>query len=58
MADVTLIIGAVALFIAAFATWYTVWHRRLESAFERVPVGAGRAVHVLRQGISLEGDAR
>jgi hypothetical protein len=58
MAEVTLIIGSIALFITAFATWYTVWHRRVESSFERVPVGTGRAVHVLRQGVSLEGDAR
>jgi hypothetical protein len=58
MAEITLIIGSVALFVMAFASWYTVWHRRVESSFERVPVGTGRAVHVLRKGISLEGDGR
>jgi hypothetical protein len=58
MAVLTLVIGSVSFFLAAFATWYTVWHRRVESCFERVPVGAGRAVHVLRHGVSLDGDAR
>jgi hypothetical protein len=49
----TLIIGSVALLGAGFATWYSVWHRRVESAFERVPVAPGRTVHVLRQGVTL-----
>lgn len=54
MATLTLIIGSIALFVAAFATWYTVWHLRIESRFERIPVGHGRTVHVLRRGASLE----
>ena len=58
MAVLTLVIGSVSFFVAAFAAWYTVWHRRVESCFERVPVGTGRPVHVLRKGVSLEGDAR
>ena len=58
MAAITLVIGAVALFVTAFASWYTVWHRRMESSFERVPVATGRVVHVLRKGVSLEGDGR
>jgi hypothetical protein len=58
MAAITLIIGSVAFFVTAFASWYTVWHLRMESSFERVPVGAGRVVHVLRRGVSLEGDGR
>ncbi|HWD54499.1 MAG TPA: hypothetical protein VG346_05220 [Acidimicrobiales bacterium] len=58
MALFTLVIGSVFLFLAAFAAWYTVWHRRVESCFERVPVETGRAVHVLRKGVSLGGDAR
>ncbi len=53
MATLTLIIGSVALFAGAFATWYTVWHLRLESRFERIPVAEGRSAHVLRQGVSL-----
>lgn len=58
MAMLTLVMGAVALFVGGFATWYTLWHRRVESCFERVPVGAGRSVHVLRQGVSVEGSQR
>ena len=41
-----------------FAVWYTVWHRRVEAAFERVPVERGRSVHVLRQGVTLDRDSR
>jgi hypothetical protein len=58
MAVLTLVVGSVSFFVAAFAAWYTLWHRRVESCFERVPVGAGRAVHVLRKGVLLEGDGR
>ena len=54
----TLIIGSTAFFVAAFAAWYTLWHRRLESSFERVPVRSGRTVHVLRQDADLPGDPR
>ena len=53
MATLTLIIGSIATFAGVFATWYTVWHLRIESRFERIPVGDGRSVHVLRQGGSL-----
>ncbi len=56
MAELTLIIGSVVMFVAGFAAWYTLWHRRVEAAFERVPVGPGRSVHVLRQGVSLGRD--
>ena len=58
MATLTLIIGSIALLAGAFATWYTVWHLRIESRFERIPVGDGRSVHVLRQGVALGGDRR
>ena len=53
MATFTLIIGSIALLVGTFATWYTVWHLRIESRFERIPVGEGRSVHVLREGASL-----
>ena len=56
MATLTLIIGSIALFAGAFATWYTVWHLRIESRFERIPVGDGRSAHVLREGVSLGDD--
>lgn len=58
MATLSLIIGSVALFAAGFAVWYTIWHRRVEAAFERVPVESGRSVHVLREGVHLGGDRR
>lgn len=56
MAVLSLVIGSIALFTGGFAVWYTVWHRRVEAAFERVPVESGRSVHVLRQGVNLGGD--
>jgi hypothetical protein len=55
MATLTLIIGSIALFAGAFATWYTVWHLRIESRFERIPGGDGRSVHVLRKGETVGG---
>ena len=58
MATLTLIIGSIALFAGAFATWYTVWHLRIESRFERIPVAHGRSVYVLRKGASLGSDGR
>ena len=58
MATLTLIIGTIALFAGVFATWYTVWHIRNESRFERIAVGDGRSVHVLREGVSLGDDRR
>jgi hypothetical protein len=48
MAVITLIIG---LFVAGFAAWYTVWHRRLASRFARVPVKSGRPPQGSRQGV-------
>jgi hypothetical protein len=56
MAVLTLIIGSVTFFLGGFAAWYTVWHRRVESSFESIPVSAGRTVHVLREGVTLGGD--
>lgn len=54
MAEITLIVGSVGLVVAGFAAWYTIWHRRIESSFERVPVRARRSVHVLREGADLD----
>jgi uncharacterized iron-regulated membrane protein len=48
MVQITMVLGSVALFVAGFVAWYTLWHRRIESAFERVRVGNGRKVHLLR----------
>ena len=36
MAEITVILGAVGLFVAGFISWYTLWHRRATAAFERV----------------------
>ena len=58
MAEITLIVGSVGLVVAGFAAWYTIWHRRVESSFERVPVRAGRSVHVLREGADLDDRTR
>jgi hypothetical protein len=52
MAEITMIVGSVALFATGFLAWYTLWHRRVESAFERVPVGNGRNAHLLRRDVS------
>jgi uncharacterized iron-regulated membrane protein len=46
MAQITMIIGLIALFVAGFVAWYTLWHRRVESAaFQRVPVRSRWNVH-------------
>jgi hypothetical protein len=57
MATISLIIGSIALLVGVFTTWYTVWHRRMASRFERIPVGGGRSAHVLREGVSSGDDA-
>jgi len=56
MATLTLIIGSIILFAGAFATCYTVWHRRMESRLERIPVARGRSAHVRHQGVVWECD--
>ena len=56
MAEVTLIVGGGALFVTGFVSWYTIWHRRIESRFEKVPVATGRSAHVLRRGANLDRD--
>jgi hypothetical protein len=56
MAEVTLIVGGGALFATGFVSWYTIWHRRVESCFEKVPVATGRSAHVVRRGADLDRD--
>ena len=56
MAEVTLIAGFAALFLAGFATWYTIWHRRVESRFEEVPVETARSDRVLRRDAEWDRD--
>jgi hypothetical protein len=40
MAQIAVIAGSVGLFVAGFATWYALWHRRLASSVERVRMRA------------------
>ena len=58
MAEVAVILGAVGSFVAGFAAWYTMWHRRMATAFERVPVGTARSALVVRRGAELPGNTR
>jgi len=58
MEEITLIVGSSGLVVVGFAAWYTIWHRRVESSFERIPVRVGRSVHVLREGADLDGRTR
>jgi hypothetical protein len=52
MAQMTMIIGLIALFAAGFVAWYRLWHRRIESAaLQRVPVRSRRSVHPQRRGL-------
>lgn len=59
MAEVTLIGGLAALFVvgSGFVTWYAIWHRRVESSFEKVPVETRRSVRVLRRDAEWEGES-
>ena len=57
MAEVSVILGSAGLFIAGFLAWYTMWHRRTATAFERIPVRTARSAgsaRVVRPG----GDGR
>ena len=60
MARVTVIVSSVALSVAGFVTWCSIWHRRVAARFEtvRAVVRAvdGRAVHVLRSGAESGAD--
>jgi hypothetical protein len=53
MGVITLIAGSGGFAGAGFVTWYALWHRRLEGAFEKVPVSRGRSAYVLRRGVAL-----
>jgi hypothetical protein len=58
MAEVAVIAGSIGVFVAGFLGWYTLWHRRLGSSFERAPVRTGRTAYLLREGVVLEGTRR
>jgi hypothetical protein len=53
MAEIPVILVAAGLFIAGFVAWYTMWHRRMAAAFERVRVGTDRSAPVVRRGADL-----
>ena len=50
---IAVLLGAGGMFVAGFVTWYTLWHRRMASAFERVPVGTARSALVVRRGAEI-----
>jgi hypothetical protein len=58
MAEITAILVAGGVFIAAFVAWYTMWHHRVANAFERVPVSTDRSALVVRRGADLPGNGR
>ena len=58
MAEIVLIMAGVGAFVAGFVTWYTLWHRRVANAFERVPVSSDRSALVVRRGADLPGNTR
>jgi uncharacterized iron-regulated membrane protein len=51
MTQIAMIIGSIALFVAGVVAWYTLSHRRVESALERVPVESRRSSDALRRGL-------
>jgi hypothetical protein len=58
MGEIVVILGAAGLFVAAFVAWYTAWHHRAATAFERVPVGSARSALVVRRGTELPDNSR
>jgi hypothetical protein len=50
MALLAMMVGSVTLFGGGFVVWYALWHRKVESCFEAVPIDGRRSVHVLRPG--------
>jgi hypothetical protein len=57
MAEIAAILVAVGLFIAAFATWYTSWQRRMADSCKRVPVRTDRSAPFVPRGADLPGDS-
>ena len=53
-----MILVVAGAFVAGFVGWYTVWHRRVANAFERVPVSTERSALVVRRGAELPGNTR
>jgi hypothetical protein len=55
MAMIVAILVAGVVFVAGFAGWYTFWHRRMATAFERVRVRDDRSALVVRRGAEFPG---
>ena len=53
-----MIMVGLGAFVAGFVAWYTLWHRRVANAFERVPVSTDRSALVVRRGADLPGNPR
>jgi len=58
MTGIVAIVGFSAVFVAGSLRWYRSWHRRVETALEKVPVRHGHSARVLRQGVGLGRDGR
>ena len=57
MINVAVIAGSIGV-LASLVGWYALWHRRLASSFERVPVRTGRHAFLLRRGVGVDGPDR
>lgn len=53
-----MILAGVGAFVVGFGAWYTLWHRKVANAFERVPVSTDRSALVVRRGADLPGSSR
>ena len=56
MAEIVMILAAIGALGAGFVAWYSLWHRRVANAFERVPVSTDRSALVVRRGADLPGN--
>jgi hypothetical protein len=55
MAEVTLIVGLALLSVVGAAAWFTIWHSRVESRFEKIPVETERSVRDARHHPERDG---
>ena len=51
MVEATVIAGSVGVVVAGLVTSYTLWHRRLASSLERVPVRTGPDARHREEGL-------
>ena len=50
-----MILGAAGSFVAGVVGWYTMWHRRMVTTLERVPVGTARSALIVHRDAGLPG---